>query len=73
LVNDILDLSKIEVGHIELSVAQFELLAAIQNSITLVRERLSRHGLKLEAEIDTSFGQLFADERKFKQILKPTF
>jgi signal transduction histidine kinase len=39
LINDILDLSKIEVGHIDLSVAEFDHPAAIQNSITLVRER----------------------------------
>jgi signal transduction histidine kinase len=69
LINDILDLSKIEAGHMELSVDQFHIPAAVDNAITLVRERAARHGVQLEVEVPDSLGVFYADERKFKQIL----
>src|SRR5262249_48442891 len=69
LINDILDLSKIEAGHMELSLTEFDLPAAVDNAVTLVRERALRHGVKLEVEVDRSLGRFYADERKVKQIL----
>ena len=69
LINDILDLSKIEAGHMELVATSFNLPIALENAITLVRERASRHGLSLELQIDVRLGDFVADERKFKQIL----
>ena len=69
LINDILDLSKIEAGRMELVVTEFNLPIALENAVTLVRERASRHGLKLELNIDERLGDFVADERKFKQIL----
>src|SRR5262249_10600289 len=69
LINDILDLSKIEAGHMELSMGEFDLPDAVSNAITLVRERATRHGVKLEVEVDDRLGRFYADERKFKQIL----
>jgi signal transduction histidine kinase len=51
LINDILDLSKIEAGRMELDVARFDLQAAIANAITLVRGRAERHGIALEARV----------------------
>jgi signal transduction histidine kinase len=69
LINDILDLSKIEAGHMELSLAYFDLPTAVENAATLVRERATRHGVRLEVEVDNSLGRFYADERKFKQIL----
>ncbi len=69
LINDILDLSKIEAGHMELSLADFDLPTAIENAATLVRERATRHGVGLEVKVDNSLGRYCADERKFKQIL----
>ena len=69
LINDILDLSKIEAGHMELSLDEFDLPAAVDNAVTLVRERALQHGVKLEAEVHRRLGRFYADERKFKQIL----
>src|SRR5262245_44741825 len=69
LINDILDLSKIEAGHMEVSLAEFDLPAAVDNAVTLVRERALRHAVKLEVEVDGGLGRFYADERKFKQIL----
>ncbi|MEK6243469.1 MAG: ATP-binding protein [Pseudomonadota bacterium] len=69
LINDILDLSKIEAGRMELDLAEFDMPSALQNAMTLVRERAQRHGIKLDLNTDPALGQFYADERKFKQIM----
>ena len=69
LINDILDLSKIEAGRMELEVTTFHLPDAIENALTLIRERASRHGIRLNQVIDDRLGDFTGDERKVKQIL----
>jgi signal transduction histidine kinase len=69
LINDILDLSKIEAGRMELDLSAFSAPAAIENCVTLVRERAQRHDIAVTVDIDPTLGELTADERKFKQIL----
>jgi signal transduction histidine kinase len=69
LINDILDLSKIEAGRMELDITRFDLPAAISNAMTLVRGRAERHGIRLASEISTDVGAYDGDERKFKQIV----
>ncbi|MGE5307079.1 MAG: GAF domain-containing protein, partial [Alphaproteobacteria bacterium] len=69
LINDILDLSKIEAGRMELEVTTFDLPMAIENALTLIRERASRHGIKLDRVIDDRLGDFTGDERKVKQVL----
>jgi signal transduction histidine kinase len=69
LINDILDLSKIEAGRMELEATTFDLPGAIENALILVRERVSRQGIKLGREIDDRLGDFTGDERKVKQIL----
>ena len=69
LINDILDLSKIEAGKMELDVADFNLAVAIDNALTLVHERASRRGLVLTQDVDTRIGDFRGDERKVKQVL----
>jgi len=69
LINDILDLSKIEAGRMELEPSTFDLASALSNAMTLVRERAQRHGITLEQQVDPQLGEVTADERKFKQIL----
>jgi signal transduction histidine kinase len=69
LINDILDLSKIEAGRMELHLAEFDLAGAIDNAFVLVRGRADRQGVRLETCIDDSVGPCHADERKVKQIL----
>jgi signal transduction histidine kinase len=69
LINDILDLSKIEAGRMELDVENFDVPSALGNALTLVRERAQRHGITLGLEVDPAVGEMRADERKFKQIL----
>ena len=69
LINDILDLSKIEAGRMELDIADFDLRSALDNAMTLVKERAQRNGIALALEVDPSLGMFRGDERKFKQIL----
>jgi signal transduction histidine kinase len=69
LINDILDLSKVEAGRLELELGRFSLPAALDNALTLVRERATRHGIRLTETVDPGVGDIVADERKMKQIL----
>ena len=69
LINDILDLSKIEAGRMELESTDFDLTGAVENALALVRERAHRRGIRLERTIDEHVGSIRADERKVKQVL----
>jgi signal transduction histidine kinase len=69
LINDILDLSKIEAGRMELEPSDFDLPSAIDNALTLVRERASRRGITLGREIDERVASIRGDERKVKQVV----
>jgi two-component system, NtrC family, sensor kinase len=69
LINDILDLSKIEAGRMELEPADFDLPGAIDNALILVRERAGRRGIALGRKVDVQVGAILADERKVKQVL----
>ena len=69
LINDILDLSKIEAGRMELESTEFHLPTAIENALTLVRERAGRRSLSLQTNIDDRLGQIQADERKVRQVV----
>jgi signal transduction histidine kinase len=69
LINDILDLSKIEAGRMELAPAPFHLPSALDNAVTLVKERAARHGIALQVDVDARLGEMVGDERKVKQVL----
>jgi signal transduction histidine kinase len=69
LINDILDLSKVEAGRMELELSRFDLPAAIGGAVILVRERATRHGLGLDVSVDDRLGVFVGDERKIRQVL----
>jgi len=69
LINDILDLSKIEAGRMELEPTEFDLPSTIGNTLILVRERAQRRGITLADAIDRRLRTIRADERKLKQVL----
>ena len=69
LINDILDLSKIEAGRMDLEVTDFDLTMAIDNALILVRERAARRSIALHTTIDDRLGQVQGDERKIRQVL----
>src|SRR5262245_42429514 len=66
LINDILDLSKVEAGRLELELERFHLPTALDNALTLVRERASRHGITLHVAVDAGLGDIIGDERKIR-------
>jgi two-component system, NtrC family, sensor kinase len=69
LINDILDLSKIEAGRMELELSDFDLPMAIDNALTLIRERAARRSIALHTTVDERLGQMQGDERKIRQVL----
>jgi len=69
LINEILDLSKVEAGRMELEPSTFDLPLAIENARIFVRERATKHGINLDVNIDERLGDYVGDERKIKQIL----
>jgi signal transduction histidine kinase len=69
LINDILDLAKVEAGRMELQSSAFLLASTLESSMVMIRERATRQGVTLGTEIDPSVGELEGDERKIKQIL----
>jgi signal transduction histidine kinase len=69
LINDILDLSKIEAGRMELELTDFDLPTAVENALMLVRERAGRRSIALHTNIDSRLGQIQADERKVRQVV----
>jgi signal transduction histidine kinase len=68
LINDILDLSKIEAGRMELELTDFDLPATLDNALILVRERAGRRNITLHTAVDERLGQVRADERKIRQV-----
>jgi PAS domain S-box-containing protein len=69
LINDILDLSKIAAGRVELSPSEFDLPEAFDNALVLMKERANRGGVTLHKELEADVGVITADERKVKQVL----
>jgi len=69
LINDILDLSKIEAGRMELELSVFHLPMALDSALTLVRERAGRRSIALHTNVDDRLGQIQADERKVRQVV----
>ncbi len=69
LINDVLDLSKIEAGRMELDLSCFDLGLLLDNSLTLVRERAQRHGLNVTLDVSDGLEEWVADARKVKQVV----
>ena len=69
LINDILDISKVEAGRMELQPGEFDLRFVLQNAVSLVRERATRQGITLSLDLAPRIGMIEADERRVKQIL----
>ncbi len=69
LINDILDLSKIEAGKMELEVSEFAVYDLIMLSMNLMKEKATKHSISMNIDIDDSISTLMADERKVKQVV----
>jgi len=70
LVNDILDLSKIEAGKMEFEVSRFPIRSVLDSSIVMLKEKAMKHDIALNIEIEPEADiHVNADERKVKQII----
>ncbi|MFL5403963.1 MAG: response regulator [Gemmatimonadales bacterium] len=69
LINDILDLSKVEAGHMELSLSEFDVRTTLGEVKTIVGTLAMKKRLDLELEVADPVTTLVADQSKFKQIL----
>jgi PAS domain S-box-containing protein len=69
LVNDILDLSKVEAGKMELQMNEFNIERLIETSIALFKEKAYKHSLQMTLNITHGLDTMIGDERKIKQVL----
>jgi signal transduction histidine kinase len=69
LINDVLDISKIEAGQLEVARAPFEMRAAIENTLRAVSPQAQKNGLALTASIASNVGVVVSDRRRVEQIL----
>ena len=69
LINDILDLSKVEAGKMTVDKSEFMLEEVLQGSLTMIKEKGLKHGIQLDLDIRGAPVAVHADKRKFKQIL----
>jgi PAS domain S-box-containing protein len=69
LINDILDLSKVEAGKMELNLGKVRVKDFLAGSLIMVKERAAKQGINLSYQTDGLPEFLFADERKLKQVL----
>ncbi|HET7853462.1 MAG TPA: MASE1 domain-containing protein [Candidatus Methylomirabilis sp.] len=69
LINDLLDLSKMEAGKIELRPEAFQLPEALRGALTTLRPEAEAKGLKLQLDVETCPATLVADPTQFRQII----
>jgi signal transduction histidine kinase/DNA-binding response OmpR family regulator len=69
LLNDILDLSKVEAGRMELNPTEFLVRDALEYGTLMVRERAVNRGLTINLDVDEDVGSILADELRFKQVV----
>ena len=69
LINDVLDLSKVEAGQVELETGRFSLRAALERGVVVVRERASEDEVSVMLEADPAADIVEGDERRIQQVI----
>ena len=69
LIDDILDLSKVEAGQVELEVAPFSLTEALEGGVVMVRERAVKDGVDVRLATDADADIVTGDERRIRQVI----
>ena len=69
LINDVLDLSKIEAGQMELTSAPFSIREALEQGVVVVRERANTNGVRIEITADPEADVVDGDARRIQQVV----
>jgi len=71
LINDVLDLAKVEAGKAELELSRFNMKELLESSLVMIKEKALKHSLSLEARISPALDNLVitADQRRLKQVM----
>jgi signal transduction histidine kinase len=69
LINDVLDLSKVEAGQVELEVRPFSLRQSLERGVVMVREQATEDGVQVELAADPDVDVVEGDERRIKQVI----
>jgi signal transduction histidine kinase/CheY-like chemotaxis protein len=69
LINEILDLSKVEAGQMVLEPSLFSVAGALDYTLAMVRERATVHAITVTVDVADDVGMIDADERRFKQVV----
>jgi signal transduction histidine kinase len=69
LINDVLDLAKIEAGRLDLQLVEFSVRDSLEQCRVFVAPRVAEKSQSLNVEIESSVGTWIADERKFRQCV----
>lgn len=69
LINDVLDISKIEAGQLELSIATVDLRASLEKALALVGPIAEQKKIALHSELGADFGEIHTDQRRLEQIV----
>jgi signal transduction histidine kinase len=69
LINDVLDLSKVEAGQVELELAPFSLQGALEQGVAMVRERATRDEVRVTLAPNANVDVIAGDERRIRQVI----
>ena len=69
LLNEILDLSKVEAGQMVLEPSTFGVSSVVESTLAMVRERATQHAITVTVEVADDIGTIEADELRFKQVV----
>ena len=69
LINDVLDLSKVEAGQVELEVGPFSLQEALERGVVMVRERATKDGVQVALTANPDIDVVEGDERRIRQVI----